>query len=226
LTPENAALFYTAVMFSEPVYSMVAKTFEETLKEEAGLEGKVKKTTEVELKKGDITFNLTATPSSSTSYQSICDRLDTYLADIQQAANDGVKRQGVRTFDGSTYLSLSELKIKVEDLVVQNTKPTTTTKIDYTKMKDQSLDKMLSVVEVEPESCGEFTCENAKTYRIAKEQVKRIKSGVIKAFQDSLKVETGYSKTNVPAETERQIYQIGDYAFLVISAPREETKYG
>ena len=226
LTEENAKLFYTASQYAKPVYDMVASEFEDALKKEAGLEKKLRKTKTIEMKKGDITFKIKATPSTSTTYQSVCQRFSDYLEDLRDAAAAGVRRAGIRTFDEDTYVGLAEAETKFEQLMEENTSPRITPKVSYSKMKDKSLDKMITAVEVDPENCGEFTGENAKLYRVAKEQAKRIKKQVTDPFKKALKAETGYDNNNVPEETVYELYEIGDYVFQVISAPRDNASYG
>ena len=70
------------------------------------------------------------------------------------------------------------------------------------------------------------TGENAKTYRIAKEQTKLIGKNVINAFKDALKAETGWNKHNVPEETQKDMYEVGKYVFMITTSPKESVKYG
>ncbi|MBR9691932.1 hypothetical protein GOV06_04040 [Candidatus Woesearchaeota archaeon] len=225
LTKENAELYFAAEKYSQPWYDMVVSEFEKTLKKEAGLDRKFKKKREVELEKGDIKFKITGTPGTSTSYQSVCTRLEDYLTDLKDAVDQGIRRTGLRNLEDGTYISLNELQEKMEGFIDDYTNPKITPKIEYSKMRDQSLEKMLEVVEIEPETSGKFTGTNAKKYRLAKEQSKRIKSKVINPFKKALKAETEYSSDNVPEETVLDIYEIGEYAFSVLTVPKETTKY-
>jgi len=121
---------------------------------------------------------------------------------------------------------LTELQDKVDGLIKEYTNPRVTPRFDYTKMRDDSLEKMLQIVEVEPENCGKFTEANAKLCRIAKEQLKRIRKNVVDPFKKALKEETGYNAGNIPEETIVEVFEVGKYRFKVISAPREEISYG
>jgi hypothetical protein len=226
LTEENAALYYTAAEYAKPVFDMVVSEFEGSLKKEAGLEKRLRRTKNIELKKGDIRFKIKATPSTSTAYQAVCQRFADYLEDLNEAAEAGVKRQGIRNIEGGTYVGLAEAEAKFEQLKDYNTNPRVTPRISCSTMKDQSLDNMLGVVEVEPEECGKFTEANAKLYRVAKAQASRIKKQVTDPFKKALKAETGYSGKNPPAETVYELYEIGDYVFQVCTVPKDKVSYG
>jgi hypothetical protein len=230
LTEENAQLFYTAEKFSQPVYDLFMSRFEEAVKKEAGLDKEsLEEKTERKVKRGDITFTVKATPSKSTSYQNICSRLETYLADLIHAKEQGIQREGVRTFDGKTYLAIDELTAKVNTLIDTYTNPTISAKIDYTKLKDKSLENMLNAVgktvDIDTEDI-KFTEANAKLYRIVDIQDKRLKDNVVKPFQDALKKATGLSKENPPESTITDFFEVGKYAFSITTAPKETVKYG
>ena len=224
LTGQNAEMFYTASSYNIPVLKEVVGEFENALKEEVGLTGKVKKTTKKELNRGSIDFTVTATPTSNPSYQSVGIRIEQYLTDIQQLNEEGMKREGVRTIDGTPYIRLDDIAGKVDNLIEQYKNPSQRITIGYSQMrKDADIERML---DLEPGTFGKVTGENAKTYRIAKEQTKLLGKNVVTPFKNALKTATGYSKDNVPDETKVDMFGIGNYVFMVGSAPREEIKYG
>jgi hypothetical protein len=225
LTRENAGLFYTAEKYNVPVLKGVVSEFEDALKEELGFNGKrPKKTRERRLTRGSIEFVVKQTPTSNPSYQAIGERIGQYLTDIQGLNEEGMRREGVRTIDEEAYLLLDDITAKVEELQEEFANEGSRTNITYSKMrKDADLGKLL---DIEPGTFGVVTGENAKTYRIAKEQLKLLGKSVINPFKASLKTETGYDTNNVPEETQYDMFGIGDFIFMVVTAPREEVKYG
>ena len=225
LTKKHAELFYVAGSYSLPLLNGVTAEFEEALKEEVGISSRrPKKTIERSLTRGSIAFTLKQTPTSNPSYQSIGLRIEQYLEDIQQLNEEGWKREGVRTIDGEAYLLLDDLVDKMDGLKKEYENPGVRTKISYSEMrKEPDLTKML---EIAPGSYGKATGENAKTYRIAKEQVKLLKDHVVSPFKSALKSHTGYSNQHVPDETQVDMFAVGKYVFVITSAPKEDVKYG
>ena len=225
LTKRNAELFYTADRYGLPILKGVVEEFETALKEELGFNGKTpKKARERTLKRGGIEFVVKQTPTSNPSYQQIGQRIGQYLTDIQGLNEEGMRRQGVRTIDDQLYLLLDDLLAKVEELQEEFANQGSRTNITHSKMrKEADLTKML---DLEPGTFGTVTGENAKVYRIAKEQVKLLGKQVVGPFKAALKSETGYSADNVPEETHYDMFEVGSYIFMVVSAPREEVKYG
>jgi len=225
LTKGNAELFYVAERYNVPVLKGVVSEFEDALKEELGFNGKIPKTSrERRLNKGCIEFKVKQTPTSNPSYQAIGERIGQYLTDIQGLNEEGMRREGVRTIDGEPYLLLDDLVAKIDGLKEEYGNEGSRINVSYSKMKkDPDLSRML---ELKPGTFGNVTGENAKTYRIAKEQLKLLGNNVINPFKAAIKAETGYSAANVPAETQYDMFGVGDFIFMVVTAPREEIKYG
>ena len=225
LTKENAQLFYTAERYSVPVLKGVVNEFEDALKAELGFDEKIpKKTREKKLKRGSIEFKVKQTPTSNPSYQAIGERIGQYLADIQGLNEEGMRREGVRTIEGEAHLLLDDLAAKIEGLEEEFANKGSRTSISYSEMrKEPDLSRM---IDLEPGTYGEVTGENAKTYRIAKEQLKLLGKNVVNPFKKSLKEATGYSADNVPAETQYDMFGVGDYIFMVVTAPKKDVKYG
>lgn len=225
LTKENAQLFYTAERYSLPVLKGVVSEFEDALKTELGFSEKVpKKTVEKRIKRGNIAFTVKQTPTSNPSYQAIGERVGQYLTDIQELNEEGRRREGVRTIDGEAHLLLEDLVEKMDELQKEFANKGSRTNIKYSEMrKDPDLSRML---DLEPGTYGKVTGENAKTYRVAKEQVKLLGKKVTNPFKNAIKEATGYSKDNVPAETQYDMFGVGDYIFMVVTAPKKEVKYG
>ena len=225
LTRQNAELFYTADRYNVPVFKGVVNEFEEALKAELGFNGKVpKKTREKRLKRGSIEFVVKQTPTSNPSYQAIGEKIGQYLTDVQGLNEEGRRREGVRTIDEEAYLLLDDLAAKIDGLQEEFANKGSRTNIGYSEMrKEPDLSK---VIDLEPGTFGVVTGENAKTYRIAKEQLKLLSKNIVNPFKKALKSETGYDADNVPEESQYDMFGIGDYIFMVVSSPREEVKYG
>jgi len=226
LNERNADFFYTAWMYSEPLLKKVVSEFEDALKEEAGLDGKVLKATkEKTVTRGDITFKLTATPSPRTSYMEVGRAIDQYLTDLQEANDAGVKREGIKRFEDKAYISIDEVVEKMNSLIQTNTNVTTNFSIDYTKLREDPA-KTGRLIFVEPGTYGNVTEQNAITYRLAKEQLKLLGSKVTKPFNAALKAETGYDVKHLPVQTTKDSFGVGKYIFMVTSIPKTDVEYG
>lgn len=224
LTRRNAEVFHSADTYSVPVLNGVVGEFEEALKHELGITGNEKRQVEKSLNRGSIDFVVKATPTCNPSYQSIGIRIEQYLTDISDLNEEGRRREGVRTIEGEAYILHEDITSKMDEFVDMYSNPGVRTTIKYSKMrKDADLGRVLDIV---PGTYGRVTGENAKTYRIAKEQVKAQRKQVINPFKQALKLETGYNAENVPDETQVDLFEVGKYLFMVTSSPRTEVKYG
>ena len=148
-----------------------------------------------------------------------------YLTHLEEANEMGLRRDGIRRIDHQPHISIDELVEKMEGLVEEHKNPYTGFRITHTKMKEDS-SKTQNLIGIEPGSYNKVTGENAKIYRLAKEQLKLLGSKVTKPFKASLKGETGYSLDNRPEETTVDSFEIGKYVFMVTSVPKTEIKYG
>lgn len=221
----NADLFYTANTFNKPVLKEVVDEFEDGLKTELGVNGKIpKKTLEKELERGGIKFKVKSTPTSNPSYSVVGSTIEQYLTDIVGLNEDGMRREGVRTLEGEPYLLQRDVQCKLEEILDDNKNEGVRNTITYSKMKKEANVKKL--INIEPGTYGKPTGENAKTCRIAKEQIKLIENKIIKPFKSALKKETGYSNDNIPEQTMVDMFEAGKYIFMVTSSEREEIKYG
>lgn len=226
LTEQNADFFYTAEYYSAPILKEIVAEFEDALKKESGLVGKVlKEQKERTITRGDLTFTVTATPSTKTSYMEVGRAIDQYLTDLQSASDSGIKREGIRRIDEQPHISIDEVVGKMQQLIAENSNPCTGFSIDYTKMREDPA-KTLKLIAVQPGTFGKVTEENAKAYRLAKEQLKLMAKKVTGAFKDVLKQETGYSVDNLPPEMAVDSFGVGRYIFMVKTIPKTDVEYG
>jgi hypothetical protein len=225
LSERNAETYHTAAYYSEPLLKKIVSEFETALKKEAGLDKIVRKTTTQKLKKGSIDFEVKATPSNKVSYLGVGKAIQQYLTHLETANDKGLRRDGIRRIDHQSHISIDELVEKMDELIEEHKKPYTGFKLSHTKLKDDPY-KTQHLIDIEPGSYHKVTGENAKIYRLAKEQLKLLGAKVTRPFKDSLKKETKYSLENIPNETTVDSFEVGRYRFMVTSIPRTEVKYG
>jgi hypothetical protein len=180
-----------------------------------------KDTTEETYKFGDVTFTVESSrtvkrPKLAKVYEGMVD----YLTFIKEGHAVGINRKGVRTFDDKPFILLEDVTEKLASLRASVTEESLTQKLsyDWNIKENNNLVVPLSteITLSEPWALLYVGAEVIDAY---------LQKEVIKAFEDRLKENTGYSKTNVPDELTTNLFQVGQHLFEVQSKPEQTPKY-
>lgn len=205
----------------------VIKPFEAALKEKTGFSDEnipVAATTK-KLNLDGIVFSITSEPTTKRpSYGDIYEKLTTYLSIVEQEYNQGTRKEGVLTIDSMPYIAVENVLNKIlewkDEVLDKGVKQTINFKLPE-EIEDENL-KSLAVGLVD---YSVINPANAKTYVRAK-MMKQDAAEITGDFEGKLKEQTGFSKENLPENTENSWVQVGDYLFKIQSVPYPSTSYG
>ncbi len=205
----------------------VIKPFDVALKEKTGFsdENIPKEATTKKLNLDGIVFSITSEPTTKRpSYGDLHEKLTTYLGIIEQEYNQGTRKEGVITIDLLPYISVENILSKIlewkDEVLDRGVKQTIKFKLPE-EMENENL-KSLAVGLVD---YSVINPANARTYVRAK-MMKLDAAEIISDFEGKLKDQTGFSKENLPEQTENSWVQAGDYLFKIQSVPYPSISYG
>jgi hypothetical protein len=205
----------------------VIKPFEAALKEKTGFSDEnipdIAATKKLNL--DGIVFSITSEPTTKRpSYGEIYEKLTTYLNIINEEYDQGTRKEGVITIDSLPYISAENILTKIlewkDEVLDRGVKQTIKFKLPE-EIEDENL-KSLAVGLVDYSAINPAT---ARTYVRAK-IMKLDAAEIISDFEGKLKDQTGFSKENLPENTENSWVQAGDYLFKIQSVPYPSTSYG
>jgi hypothetical protein len=206
----------------------VISPFEQALKDASGYDSnnlpEKEQLTVQEL--GDITFTITSKQRTKRpKHAEVYEGLQGFLGFVKESYDDGVQRKGVLTIDGQGYVALEEVRGKVRDLQTEVTVPEVTHSLSY-EDKRQHPTNGVNPVSVPIARGVSLTPGDAQLYVAAKALYDSVHKKTVKPFKEALLTETGYSKHNVPKDTDVKWTQIGSHLLRVRTVPEDTVSYG
>ncbi|MBI4149850.1 hypothetical protein HY488_00440 [Candidatus Woesearchaeota archaeon] len=228
LTPEAVRQYFLASLRVVPfLQRRVINPIEEALKVLPGFTDEKRpdpSPNEYRHKMGDVTFTVTTKATTKTpSYQEVYDDLNNYLAFLRMEKEDGKQVPCVRTIEDRLYVQLNDVLVHIDAFTDKVIKEGISQSLGY--VAPPRLEENLNTLVVPLRNYRKLPPGSGAMYVQASLFAERAKELAIVPFERALKEESGYSKLNIPAETEESYIQVGPHLFCVQSIPSNNPDY-
>ena len=232
INPANMETYLSAAAQVELLETMVIGPFEDQLKKDTGFgKNKIpKKRESIERRIGNHMFYIDIKPTTKPKYGEVFNAMTAYIDGLKQGRLEGRKRDGVRTIDGGSYVSLDDLMANLDIFVGESMQPSAEFSIRTSKGK-RSKDITQSVLQLDysrdyGRTEGQGAAANARDYIEAKKIVNDVTSVITKPFEASVRNATGFGKDNIPSEVIYTKTPVGNVLCYCVNSPAENISYG
>lgn len=230
LNDQAAETFERVERKTLPLLEKIISPFEAMNKERTGYSNDNRPEEEVvdQHEYGKVNLFVKTTPTTlKTNYKAVIEETENFLKFVAKDYSEGRSRKGLLTINQEPYIALSNVIETIQAL--KNTALEGKEGISQKmwaeapeELAHQGLEKVVFKI---GQDYSQPTPENAADYVRADALKKHIMANFYNPFLEEIKMQTGFSKDNLPQGTTDDFVRVGNYLFPVQIIPKESVKY-